>query len=108
MGDMVDMANRLRRAVKRPINLIHMPVPRDRSDDAYYAPLRGLDPARETEISLGLVHLTGGIEGTKRRLATARKYVSGFSISTECGFGRRKPETIAELLRVHAEAAALD
>src|SRR5215469_4112594 len=30
MADMTDMANRLTRAVKRPINLIHMPVPRDR------------------------------------------------------------------------------
>ena len=27
VADMVDMANRLRRGIKRPINLIHMPVP---------------------------------------------------------------------------------
>jgi hypothetical protein len=108
MGDMVDMANRLRRASNRPINLIHMPVPRDRADDAYFAPLKNLDLAPETEIALGLVHLTGGIEGTKARLATARKYLSRFGIATECGFGRRKPETIPELLRIHAEAAELD
>lgn len=108
MGDMVDMAHRLRRAVTRPIQLIHMPVPRDRSDDAYFAPLRRLDLAPETELALGLVHLTGGIEGVKRRIATARNYAKDFAIATECGFGRRKPETIPELLRIHAAAADLD
>jgi hypothetical protein len=104
---MVDMANRLRRAMTRRIDLIHMPVPRDRSDDAYFAPLRQLDLAPETELALGLVHLTDGIEGIEQRLATARKYVTDFAIATECGLGRRKPETLPELLRLHAEAAAL-
>ena len=107
MGDMVDMANRLRRAVTRRIDLIHMPVPRDRSDDAYFAPLRHLDLAPATELALGLVHLTGGIDGIERRLAAARKYLKEFAIATECGFGRRKPETLPDLLRLHAEAAAL-
>jgi len=27
---------------------------------------------------------------------------------SECGFGRRDPATIAELLRIHAEVADLD
>ncbi len=108
MGDMVDMANRLTQAVRRPIQLIHMPVPRDRADDAYFAPLRRLRLGAATEIALGLVHLTGGIDGVKGRMATARRYLPAFAIATECGFGRRKPETIPELLRIHAEAAALD
>ena len=30
-------------ASTRPIELIHMPVPRDRSDDAYFAPLKALE-----------------------------------------------------------------
>ena len=108
MADMVDMANRLARAVKRPIQLIHMPVPRDRADDAYFAPLRNLALAPQTQIALGLVHLTGGIDGIEQRMATARRYLGGFAIATECGFGRRAPETIPALLRLHAEAAALD
>ncbi|HEY3920355.1 MAG TPA: hypothetical protein VGL83_21390 [Stellaceae bacterium] len=108
MADMVDMANRLRRTVKRPIDLIHMPVPRDRADDAYFAPLAALDRASETEIALGLVHMTGGIDGIKRRMATARRHLPRFAIASECGFGRRDPATIPELLRLHAEAAALD
>jgi hypothetical protein len=51
--------------------------------------------------------LTDGVEGSKRRLATARKFVEKFSIATECGFGRRDPRTIPELLRIHAEVAGL-
>jgi hypothetical protein len=108
MGDMVDMATRLNALVKRPINLIHMPVPRDRSDDAYFAPLKTLKLRPETTFALGLVHHTDGLDGTAQRMATARKYATNFAIGTECGFGRRKPETISELLRIHAEAAKLD
>jgi hypothetical protein len=108
MGDMVDFTNRVTTGVQRPINLVHMPVPRDREDEAYFAPLANLRLRPETELCLGLVHYTDGIEGTKRRLATARKYARTFSIATECGFGRRKPETIPELLRIHAAASELD
>jgi hypothetical protein len=105
MGDMVDLANYLAREIARPIELIHMPVPRDRSDDAYFEPLRRLELAPATQLCLGLVHHTDGIAGTRRRLATAEKYVQNFAIATECGFGRRPVETIPELLRIHAAAA---
>jgi hypothetical protein len=108
MGDMVEMAMRLNALVKRPINLIHMPVPRGRSDDAYFAPLARLKPQPETQLALGLVHFTDGVDGTARRMATARKYVRDFAVGTECGFGRRDPATIPELLRIHAAASALD
>ncbi len=106
MGDMVEMANRLHKAIGRRIDLIHMPVPRDRFDDAYFAPLRGLALAPETELCLGLVHHTDGTAGTRRRLVAAEKFAADFSIGTECGFGRRAPDTIPELLRIHAEVAA--
>jgi hypothetical protein len=108
MGDMTDMANRLARAVKRPINLIHMPVPRDRSDDAYFAPLKDLKLAPPTQIALGVVHLTGGLDGIKQRMTTARRHLGSFAIATECGFGRRAPETIPALIQLHADAAKLD
>jgi hypothetical protein len=108
MGDMVEFANCISREIKRPIQLVHMPVPRDRVDDAYFAPLRRLALRPETELCLGLVHYTDGVEGTKKRLATAEKYAEDFSIATECGFGRRDPDTIPELLRIHAEIADLD
>ena len=80
-----------------------MPVPRDRSDDAYFARSRARWPG--TQLCLGLVHYTDGIAGTRRRLATAEKCVKNFSIATECGFGRRPRDTISELLAIHAAAA---
>jgi hypothetical protein len=105
MNDMVDVANDLCARVKRRIDLIHMPVPRDRWDDAYFEPLKRLGLTPRTELCLGLVHYTDGLAGTRKRLATAEKHVQNFSIATECGFGRRPPATIPELLRIHAEAA---
>jgi len=108
MGDMVEFANRVAQQIRRPVQLVHMPVPRNRSDDAYFAPLQRLRLRPETELCLGLVHHTDGVEGTRRRLATAKKYAGKFSIATECGFGRRDPRTIPELLRIHAAIADLD
>jgi hypothetical protein len=84
-----------------------LPIPRDRDDADYLEPLRGLalDPA---ELYLGLVHLTDGIAGAARRLATARRSVSRFGVATECGFGRRLTETIPALLELHRAVAELD
>jgi hypothetical protein len=108
MQDMVDMATQLNALVTRPINLIHMPVPRNRSDDAYFAPLKNLKLRPETQLALGLVHHTDGIDGTAKRMATAHKYAKDFAVGTECGFGRRDPATIPELLRSHAKATELE
>jgi hypothetical protein len=108
MDDMVEFTNRLVRGLKRLVQLVHMPVPRDRADDAYFAPLKKLELADETELCLGLVHYTDGLDGTKQRLATARRHVRDFSVATECGFGRRDPKTIPELLRLHAQVAELE
>ena len=108
MGDMVEFSNRVSRQIARPIELIHMPVPRNRSDDAYFAPLRRLELRPGTELCLGLVHHTDGVDGTRQRLAAAKKYARNFAIATECGFGRRDPATIPALLRLHADIADLD
>jgi hypothetical protein len=59
----------------------------------------------ETLLCLGLVHHTDGIQGTRKRLAVAEKFARDFAIATECGFGRRRPETLMELLDIHAAAA---
>jgi hypothetical protein len=82
-----------------------MPVPRDRTDDAYFAPLRNLKLRPETELYLGLVHMTDGVEGTRKRIETTRRFVPEFGVATECGLGRRPPETIPALLHIHAEVA---
>jgi hypothetical protein len=105
MTHLVNFANELSAGIGRTIELIHMPVPRDRSDDAYFAPLSLLQLRPETTLALGLVHYTDGLEGTKRRMAAANKYVRSYLIGTECGFGRRDPSTIPKLLEIHAQAA---
>jgi hypothetical protein len=102
-ANMVEVHNRLAAALARPIGYLHMPVPADRSDEAYFAPLAGLDLNKRTKLFLGLVHDSDGAAGTQRRIAAAEKYARGFGIATECGFGRRPPETIPNLLRIHAE-----
>lgn len=105
MALMVAFANQIAAAVKRPISWIHMPVPRERDDDAYFAPLKNLKLKPGTEFYLGLVHLTDGIQGAKRRLAAAKRVVSNFGVATECGFGRRPAATIPGLLRLHRDVA---
>jgi hypothetical protein len=82
-----------------------MPVPINRHDDAYFAPLRELRLQPATGLYLGLIHFTDGVEGSRRRLAAARNVIADFGIATECGFGRRAPETLAQLLKIHAELA---
>lgn len=104
-GRMVDVYHRLATEIHRPITWLHMPVPRDRDDDPYFSPLRNLRLKSGSELYLGLVHLTDGVEGAKRRVAAAERVVSDFGIATECGFGRRPPDTIPELLRLHRAVA---
>lgn len=94
------------KAIDRTIDFCHIPVPRDRHDDAYFAPLSDW-PENAGKLFLGLVHHTEGVEGTKRRLTTARRYTDDFGVATECGFGRRPRETLPELMRIHREIAEL-
>ncbi len=102
-ANMVEVHNRLIEELDRPLAYIHMPVPAGRNDEAYFAPLLELKLRRETKLFLGLVHDSDGVEGTRARIAVAAKYASDFGIAAECGFGRRPPETIPDLLRVHSE-----
>jgi len=106
-GLMVRLSNALAQKLKRPIAWIHMPVPRGRTDDAYFAPLSGLRLAPETRLFLGLVHFTDGVDGARDRVKAAKKVVPNFGVATECGFGRRDPKTIPDLLRLHVEVANL-
>jgi hypothetical protein len=104
---MVELANLIVQRVPRPITWIHMPVPMDRSDEAYFAPLQNLQLAPSTELYLGLVHVQDGVEGTRRRMAAASKYVQDFGIASECGISRARDEQVAlEFMRVYAGAAA--
>jgi hypothetical protein len=103
----VAFANRVSAGMGRPIALFHMPVPRNRLDDAYFAPLKDLALTGGAKVALGLVHYSDGVEGTKQRIAIAKKYLDDFLISTECGFGRRPRDTIPALLEIHAKVAGM-
>jgi methionine synthase II (cobalamin-independent) len=104
---MTELANAISSAIARKIAWIHMPVPQERSDEAFFAPLKKLKLHRETELYLGLVHLSDGVEGTRRRMAAASKYVKRFGVATECGMGRKwRLSEIPKLMQVHADVSA--
>jgi hypothetical protein len=104
---MVELANLIVANAGRPVAYVHLPVPADRDDDAFYAPLQGLRLSGDTELYLGLVHVEDGVEGTRQRMNVARKFVPDFGIASECGISRgRRPDLAVEFLRVYAGAAA--
>lgn len=105
--DAVAMANRVAALLgpNRPIQLIHLPVPRSRDDDAYFAPLRELALPQEPVIALGLIHLSDGIAGTRRRIATARRFLDRFALGTECGLSHVAKDNLLPTLRLYAEIA---
>ena len=106
---MTEVANALSERSWRAINWLHLPVPIARTDDAYFAPLAGLEMAPACEVYLGLIHLADGIEGALARATAARRHIARFGIATECGFGRRPAETVVPLLELTAAIArALD
>jgi hypothetical protein len=103
----VRMANLAAQGAGRRLDYVQMPVPRNRTDDAYFAPLKDF-AARDTKLYVGLVHLTDGLEGAKQRLAALRRHYTGrLGVATECGWGRRKRETIPALMKLHRDVAAL-
>jgi methionine synthase II (cobalamin-independent) len=105
-GYLVQVANGVAGKAEREIAWIHMPVPRDRDDAEYFAPLADLDLPEATELYLGLVHQTGGEEGTLRRIKAASTAVDKFGVATECGLGRRDRESIPALMDQHANVAS--
>ena len=104
---MVEFANALVKAIGHKLAYIHMPVPVERTDDAFHRPLAELKLPAGTELYLGVVHAKDGVEGTRARIAAARRYVPHFGIATECGMARARSEaTVISLLKIHADVCA--
>lgn len=101
----VEFTNGIVAGAERSVTWVHMPVPRDRTDPEYYEPLRALKLKPSVELYLGLVHQTGGLAATRQRIEVAHQFAKDFGIATECGFGRRPPETVPPLLDLHRQAA---
>jgi methionine synthase II (cobalamin-independent) len=104
MAVMVDMANGLRQALRRRIDFLHMPVPRDRDDAGYFQPLTRLSGFDDSALYLGLIHHDDR-EGDLRRIAAARPFASLFGVAAECGWGRTDPGRVPGLLESHRAAA---
>lgn len=99
-------ANMLAGQVQRPLTWVHLPVPIERDDEAFFAPLEQLSIAPETELYLGLVHREDGAEGAERRIKAARSHVArAFGVATECGFGRAPEGAAVPLFEAHRAVA---
>jgi hypothetical protein len=105
-GLMVEMVNAVCARVTRPIHYFHLPVPKDRRDDAYFAPLSDLKMHPETRLYLGLVHHHDAA-GDAARLDAARRHTRVDGIATECGMARGDAARLPALLAAHATVAAL-
>ncbi len=104
MGIMVEMANSISGRVERPIQFFHMPVPKSRTDDGYFAPLENLRLGQETGLYLGLIHHNDA-PGDAARLSAARRHARVDGVATECGMARGDPARLPSLLAAHVRAA---
>ena len=99
---LVEMATGIIQTVQQhhSIDWIHMPVPRDRTDTAYFAPLRNLRLPDSTKLYLGLVHAKDE-SGTLQRVHAAQASCDvDFGVATECGMGRTPPEELESILQI--------
>jgi hypothetical protein len=101
------LANELTARVRRTIDWIHMPIPIERDDAAFFAPLRQLKLKAASQLYLGLVHQEDGVAGAQRRIDAAKTAVAHFGIATECGLGRIDPAIVPALLDLHKSVAQL-
>jgi hypothetical protein len=102
-GILTEIGNGVLARLGRRLDYLHLPVPADRTDDAYFAPLHDLSLPAGTELYLGLIHYADAA-GDQARMAAARKVVPRFGIATECGWGRTDPTRVPGLLAAHRQA----
>lgn len=101
VGQLVEFATGIAQRVgpRHPIEWFHLPVPKDRSDTAYFDPLRNLDIG-DAKLYLGLVH-SHDENGTEQRLKAAQViYTRPFGVSTECGMGRTPVEDLDSIFTI--------
>ena len=103
-GVLVEMMEGVTAATKRSIDFFHIPVPKDRTDSAFYAPLKNWKRPKGTLLYLGLLHFDDDA-GDKARIAMARRHTTDIGISAECGWGRTEPGRLPGLLAGHRSAA---
>lgn len=101
---MVSFANAITAASRHPLAYVHMPVPIERDDEAFFQPFADLRLGASTELYLGLIH-DDGEEAVQRRIDAAGRHAPKFGVATECGIARqRTPAKVESLIRAHAAA----
>jgi len=102
LGKPVELINAAVAAAGRRVDWVHIPA-LDRSDDAFYAPLGGLD-AKGARVYLGVIHSMATLP---QRLEAARKYLPAFGLAAYCGFGRTPPGEMPRILQDHLDAVRI-
>ena len=100
---LTELANGILGRVQRRVDFLHLPVPRERDDTAYFVPLHALRLPLDARLYLGLIHHADEA-GDRRRIATARTVTPRFGVATECGWGRTDPARVTGLLASHRRA----
>jgi len=105
LGVCVAMANGTLERVKRTVDFVHMPVPKDRNDEKYFSPLKSLKLPAETDLYLGCVH-SNDPEGNQQKLTTALQFAPIAGIGSECGWGRGDPDKLDTMIEAHKTLAS--
>lgn len=100
---LVEVANALSSSMGRPLDWLHVPVPCESVDVAYFEKLGQLRLRPETELYLGVVHLADGTAGARARITAATRHIDGFGVATECGWGRYATDEVDRLLDIHRQ-----
>ena len=99
LGQAVKLVNGFVAASGRRVDWVHIPV-LDRSDDAFFAPLKDLKP-QGAKVYLGAIHNMARFD---ERIATARKFLPEFGLGAYCGFGRLPASDLPQVLADHLQA----
>jgi hypothetical protein len=93
---MMEMTRDLRALLRRRMDYLHLPVPKDRT--AYFAPLGELSLPAEAALYRGLIHEAVAAGDS------AHKVVSCFGVATACGWSRTDQARVPGLLAAHRNA----
>jgi hypothetical protein len=111
-GLMASFFNAIHARVHRPINWLHIPVPRPHSEPRYFEALKNLECDPQMKLFLGLLYPDDGLERTSAKLQAARACGMPFGVAAACGlnpFVSGLPaERLPETLHYHRLAANLD
>ncbi|TVY84827.1 hypothetical protein LSUE1_G000595 [Lachnellula suecica] len=102
LGLLVELANDIVERVGIPIHSVdwvHVPVPKGRTDVAYFEPLKNLK-INGSHLYLGLVHANDEA-GTMERIRVAQSICKEpFGLATECGLGRTPRDELDSILEI--------